>query len=303
MNRISPREERSADEIDLRVVFDKIGSFLKKVFHLIKSAFLLVLRRWPLFLLITLLGIGLGYVDFFLKRPFYKSFLTLAPAEIRNEFFEDQVNRLAVLILDGNVDQVATDLKISPEDASKVKSIRYVNIDHNRVAEDSIMTGAPFRLDVELYDKTYFPPFQKAIVSYLDSNPFFTKSTQAKKEQIRSMIEKLRIDIASIDSIKRTAVSLRGPANGFVYGEPLDPTELYKQSAELFEKQAYLESQLRKMETIQVVVGFAPLIHPTGPKVKIHLALGAVLGFVGAFILVLWYEYKLRQRKRRLAQL
>ncbi|KAA3438550.1 chain length determinant protein [Rufibacter hautae] len=303
MNRIS-REERSADEIDLRVVFEKIGHLIKKVFGYLRSAVLMVFRRWPLFLLLTLLGSGLGFMDFKNKRPYYRSSMTVLPAAaIRNEFFQDQVNRLAKLVQDANFEVVAADLKMSVDSASQIKGIGYFNIDPEKVPVDSVLQGAPFRVDVELYDNKFYQPVQKALIAYLDSNPYFSRSTQAKREQMRSMIEKLRVDIASIDSIKRTAVELRGPVNGFVYGEPLDPTELYRQSAELFEKQAYLEAQLQNLETVQVVVGFAPITHPTGPNEKLHLVVGAMLGFVAAFLLALWLEYRLLQKRKRFQNL
>ncbi|WP_210464539.1 chain length determinant protein [Rufibacter roseolus] len=303
MNRIS-REERSADEIDLRVVFEKISYLFKKAFGYVKSAFLLVLRRWTFFLLLTLLGIGLGYLDFISKRPYYRSSMTVLPASaIRNEFFQDQVNRLSKLVQDANFEVVAADLNMSVDSVSQIKAIGYFNIDPEKVPADSILQGAPFRVDVELYDNKFFTPVQQALLRHLDNNPYFSRSTQAKREQMRSMIEKLRVDIASIDSIKRAAIELRGPVNGFVYGEPLDPTNLYRQSAELFEKQAYLEAQLRNLETVQVVVGFAPITHPTGPKEKLHLVIGAMLGFLVAFILAVWYEYRLVQRRRRFENL
>ncbi|WP_207431159.1 chain length determinant protein [Sabulibacter ruber] len=298
MDKPTLREERTTDEIDLRVVFRKLVSFGKKIQLKFIRTFFLLLRRWPVVLGVTLLGIGLGYLMFETTRPFYRSSLTLAPAEIRNTFFEGQVTRLSNLVMDGNREMVAADLKISPENAGKIKSIKYANIDETLIAEDSLLVGAPFRIDVELYDSKFFAPFQAALIEYFERNTFFTRNTQARREQLQSLIDKLKLDIASIDSIKRSAVALRGPANGFVYGEPLDPTNLYRQSAELFEKQAHLEAQLRRLETVQVVVGFAPLLHPTGPKVKVYLLVGAILGFFLSYLLVLRLEH---QRKKRIS--
>ncbi|WP_181305430.1 hypothetical protein [Rufibacter sp. XAAS-G3-1] len=290
MDKPSLREERVADEIDLRIVFRKLGSFFRSALHQIKSAFFLVLRWWFLVLAVTLLGIGVGYVLCSLKRPYYMASITLAPSKIRNEYFADQVNRLSLLVNDANHDVVAADLHITPQEAAKVKSVRYISIDHVRVAQDSVMEGSPFRVDVELYDNQYFAPFQEALVGYFQRNPFFSRVTQVRQEQLRAMVAKLKQDIASIDSMKQAAVNLRGPAHGFVYGEPLDPTNLYKQSAALFETQTGLEAELRNLETVQVVVGFAPLLHPSGPKLKWYLALGTLFGFTLALLLVLRLE-------------
>jgi hypothetical protein len=292
MDKPSLREERVADEIDLRIVFRKLASFFRRGLHKLENIFLLLLRRWPLVLFLTLLGIGVGYLAFKMKRPFYRSSITLAPGKIRNEFFKHQVLRLATLVKDGNSQVVATDLNISLEDAAKMKSLRYVGVDSFlTVAEtDSVLVGAPFKVEAELYDSKFFAPLQDALTGYFARNPFFTRSTQARKEQLRAMIDKLKVDITSIDSIKRTAITLRGPANGFVYGEPLDPTNLYKQSTALFETQAELEAELRNLETVQVVVGFAPLLHPTGPKLKWYLVPGTLFGFLLALFVVLRLE-------------
>ncbi|ALJ00323.1 hypothetical protein [Rufibacter tibetensis] len=302
MDKPSLREDRITDEIDLRIVFRKLGSFFKRFLNQFREAIFLLLRRWPLVLLLTLVGVGIGFLVYSLKKPYYQSSITVAPSEIRNEYFEDQVNRLYSLINDANFEVVASDLKITPEEASKIKSVKYVSIDHVRVAPDSVMAGSPFKVEVQLYDNQYFGPFQEALVGYFNRNPFFSRTTQAKKEQLSARIAKLKQDIASIDSMKQLAVNLRGPANGFVYGEPLDPTNLYKQSAALFETQSELEAELRNLETVQVVVGFAPLLHQTGPRFKLHLFLGAVGGFLLAFFVVMRIESRKNKSRNRFAE-
>ncbi|KAA6434589.1 hypothetical protein ACD591_04355 [Rufibacter glacialis] len=290
---------RETDEIDLREVFQKLGSLLKSIWAGITGTFYMLLRRWPLVVLVTLLGIGVSYLWHQSKRPYYMSSLTLAPSALRNEFFADQVHRLSLLVADGNWNVVASDLQLTPEEATNIKSVKYISIDHVRTPEDSVMVGSPFKVDVELYDNKFFAPLQGALLGYFKNNPYFAKSTQTKREQLQATVAKLKQDIASIDSIKQVAVALKGPTNGFVYGEPLDPTNLYKQSAALFETQAAMEAELKELETVQVVVGFAPLVHPSGPRLKIHLLSGAIAGFVLAVLAAFWAESRKNKRLLR----
>ncbi|MBC3538108.1 hypothetical protein ACFSC6_00820 [Rufibacter sediminis] len=296
MDKTSRREDRTSDEIDLRVVFRKLASFAGQIRDGIRRSFFLLLRRWPLVLFLVLVGIGLSYLIYLSQRPFYRSSVTLVPSEIRNRLLQEQVNRLATLLLDGNTETVASDLHLSPEEAANIKSVQYVEIDPFAGTPDTVLVGAAFRVDAELYDRNFFPAFQKALIGYFERNAFFSRSTQSRREQLQNTIAKLKEDIASIDSIKRAAVTLKGPTNGLVYGEPLDPTNLYKQSAALYENQALLEDELRKLETMQVAVAFAPLIHQTGPRLKWHLAIGALVGFLLAFLLAQAQENRKNSR-------
>ncbi|HEY4651194.1 MAG TPA: hypothetical protein VIG72_07255 [Pontibacter sp.] len=143
-----------------------------------------------------------------------------------------------------------------------------------------------------LYNKDMFDTMEESITNYLENNRYFVKQKKIKQRQLESLISKYKEDISSIDSVKTTAARLRGPANGFVYGEPLDPTNLYRESVNMYQQQVQLESELERIDILQVVVGFTPQSRPAWPVLPTFLMVGAAGGFLLGLIVSLIIEAK-----------
>ena len=290
------RTDRANDEIDLRTVFNKLGSFASGIrnyfvylLHVIKARFLLLL-------LCTLIGAGIGYLLYYTTKPYYNSSMTLVLAQIRNEFVEDQLAKLTIMIDDDNFETIADRLDISQEQAKSIKGMTFYNLDQERIAEDSILTGSPFKVELSLYNSASFPVMEVALVDYLQSNRFFAKQRRIRQTQIQNMIGKLKSEVNSIDSIKTNVTDPRGPVNGFVYGEPIDPVNLYRESVSLYQQQIDLEAELEQLNTIEVVTGFSPRNRATGPRLKRYLAISGLVAFLIGLVMAVNLEGKARKR-------
>lgn len=276
--------KRNNDEIDLvelfkkfSTVFDRLGKFFFNIIILIKKQFIF---------LISCLALGalLGYGIHFLTKPYYTSSMTLVLSEIRNEFVQEQLNKLTEMIEDNNFDAISSSLKIDLKSAEKIKDMNVVNLDALRIEEDSILTGSPFRIELMLYDSQLFNEMEPALTNYLENNRYFTKQKRIRQRQVENLITKYKNEINSIDSLKTDVASPRGPVNGFVYGEALDPTNLYRESLNMYQQQVELEAELDQLDNIQVVTGFSPRSKPTGPNLPVYLVLGALTAFLIALI-------------------
>lgn len=289
------RTNRANDEIDLRTVFNKLGSFARGIrnyfaylFHVIKSRFLLLL-------FCTLIGAGIGYLLYYTTKPYYTSSMTLVLAQIRNEFVEDQLIKLSIMIDDNNFETIADRLDISEEQAKDIKGMTFYNLDQERIAEDSILTGSPFKIELSLYNSALFPVMEVALVDYLQSNRFFAKQRRIRQTQIQNMIGKLKSEVNSIDSVKTNVTDPRGPVNGFVYGEPIDPVNLYRESVSLYQQQINLEAELEQLNTIEVVTGFSPRNRATGPRLKRYLAIGGFIAFMIGLVIAVNIDGKAKK--------
>ncbi|MCJ8166410.1 chain length determinant protein [Pontibacter sp. E15-1] len=290
------RMQNERDEVDLRVVFDYIQRFFQSIGNKISYVARAIKSQLIPFLMILLIGLGIGYADYSLERPYYTSSMTMVLAEIRNEFVEDQLNKLSSMVGEGNVEGLAANLDISVEAARQIKSLMFSNLDQLRIAEDSVLTGSPFKVELTLYDKQLFSSMEPAITNYLENNPYFSKQKRIKQKKVEDLISKYKSEIVSMDTLKSEVINPRGPVNGFVYGEPIDPTNLYRESISLYQKQVELEASLEQIDNIQVVTGFYSRNKPSGPRLLIYMVSSAVVAlFIGMFV-ALYLENKKRNR-------
>ncbi|WP_439882435.1 Wzz/FepE/Etk N-terminal domain-containing protein [Pontibacter sp. MBLB2868] len=296
MYELKERDTRSETqfqgEINLLTIYYKVVDLLKSIKNWFLMLYSIVLKRIKLIMLFTLLGLGLGWIAFYVTKPYYTSSMTLVLADIRNEFVDDQLRKLAYMIKDDNYPAISRNLDISEEAARKIKGMKFSNLDADRIEEDSILTGSPFRIELQLYENGLFNSMEPALSNYLENNRYFSKQKRIKQRQVESVIIKLKKEIKSIDSLKTTVANPRGPVNGFVYGEALDPTSLYRESVGMFKEQAELEAKLDQLDNIQVVTGFSPRSKPTGPKLLIYLFLSGTIFFLFGLVFAVSKETK-----------
>lgn len=278
------------DEVDLREVFRLIGNGFSSLALIIRKGVRIAYKRAALIIVVSLIGVGLSYGAYYVTKPYYTSSMTLVLADIRNEFVEDQLTKLVDMIEEDNYAAISNKLDIGEDAAKQIKSMTFSNLDENRIAEDSVLTGSPFRIELQLYDNELFSSMEPALSNYLENNRYFSKQKRIKQRQVESIIVKLKEEIKSIDSLKTTVSNPRGPVNGFIYGEALDPTTLYRESVGMFKEQADLEAQLDQLDNIQVVTGFSPRIKPTGPKLLKFMFFGGLLFFFIGFAIAVSKE-------------
>ncbi|TXK18388.1 chain length determinant protein [Pontibacter qinzhouensis] len=276
--------ERENDEIDLWQLFKIFGEIGQKANNKISNALDLLRRRALLILGFIMAGIAMSYGAFKMTKPYYTSSMTFVLASIRNEFVKEQLNGLAEMVKEDNFEAISERLDISEESARQIKDLTFVNLDEEHIEDDSVLTGSPFRIELKLYDNRLYSSLEPAITNFLESNRYFSKQKQIKENQYRKLISKYRSEISSIDSIKGSVITPRGPVHGFVYGEPLDPTNLYRQGIDMYQQQVDLEADLDQLDNMQVVNGFVPRRRPSGPSLLMFLFIGAVTTFVVGFI-------------------
>ncbi|PTX14338.1 subunit length determinant protein [Pontibacter mucosus] len=283
------------DELDLRYLLDKIGKGFGAIHRKFRFLIQSVRNRYLLIILFTLVGLGVSYLVVRSTKPYYSSSMTLVLAEIRNQFVENQLQRLSIMIQEDNYQAVAEELDISSETARQIKEMAFSNLDQDIIAEDSVLTGSPFEIQLTLYNPVYFNSLEPAIANYLESNRYFFKQKLIKQREVERMISKLKEDITAMDSVKKAVVSPRGPVNGFVYGQPLDPANLFRESISMYQKQVELEGDLEQLDNIQIVNGFTPRLRPTGPNLLKYLLIGGLIAFLISISIALILESRRRR--------
>lgn len=289
-------KRNNQEEIDLAFIFNKFGRFFIYLRDSINYISVAIRHNFIYFALIILLGIGIGYWAYHVTKPYYTSSMTFILSDIRNEFMDEQLNKLSVMINEDNFEAISENLDISVVSARQIKEMIFYNLDQDRIAEDSILTGSPFRIELKLYDNRMFTTMEPALTNYLESNRYFSKQKRIRQQQMLSMISKYKNEIESLDSVKTTVVNPRGPVNGFVYGQPIDPSNLYRESIEMYQQQVRLEAELEQLDNVEVVTGFVSRLHPSGPNMIKYLLIGGFIAFMIALIVALRLEANRRKR-------
>lgn len=293
-------EPSANDEIDLMLIFSKIRQLFIGLGNFISDSFYVARKRWVLLLIFSLVGGGMGTGLFFITRPVYSSTLILSSITLRNDYCSDIVNNLQLIIKDNSSALLAHELKISVASAAAVKSLEFDNYDESVKKiykdKDTVVLGRPFRVIAEAFNNTVFDTLQKALVSYMENNEYALKRKAIKTENIKLMKEKIGQQLDQLDSLKFVVTSNlvpRGNQSGFVFGQPIDPINVYKEEIELFRDDLELKRDLTLIDNIQVIQDFLPRDKPDSPKLFKNIVICGLL----TFLIGLFYAMNL-ERKR-----
>ena len=90
----------------------------------------------------------------------------------------------------------------------------------------------------------------------------------------------------------------RGSASGFVFGQPLDPINVYKEQIKLFKDELELNSDLLLIDNIQVVQDFFPRPKPDSPKLEKNIYMGGVVAFLIGLTMAFSFEVKKKRKQQ-----
>lgn len=255
-------------------------------------------RNLALLLTFTVLGSMAGYAVYYFTKPYYATSMTLMVADVPNQVVEEQLHQLSALVADQHYAAVAAALQMPVAAATQLKSITSINLRHQPAYANKNLSMIPLEVTVQLYDKRLISQLDTAIIKYVETNLYFAAQKKIRQQQVERMLAKLNDDIASIDSIKLRHVTPIKPFGEILYEEPLDPSRLYRQSISMYQSKIELETELERLQQIQLAIGFQPQHKPAAPNLVKYLLLGDAAAFILGLLLALWLELA---PKRRLA--
>lgn len=278
-------EDKKQEDIDLLYVFKGLKSgivyFLKSIKWLIDYSIKKIIPLSVFIVLFSSLGLGL----YFLTTPYYKSDMSISHIRFENDYCFEMVKDLGSYI-DGNGNSTLSRvLAISPKYAKEIKSIKYIPLNLNiaRRYADSSSVILPFKVEVEIYDNEILDSLQKGILNYFESNEYASKIKELDEELLIKTEQRLKKEISSIDSLKNIvdqSIIPRSTGNGIVFGEPVDPVSVYKQSMEMHEKEIRLSKQKRLNNSFEVRVGFTKSAKKASEGKLIFILSGMLAGYI-----------------------
>lgn len=313
------QNQRPTDEIDLLELFNRMGRTILRFFNwvifLIKSFFLLLIRKSIWIISFTIIGVLFGYLFYSNTPRFYSSQMVARSNSMNNYIIINSINLLNDLFYNKNYSALGTYLGTSLEQAKKIKSIdAYYGIDINKdgVADfvDYDDTYNPkdttqkrlsdiFYLKIMVYDESVFSSVRDGIKRYISTNPYVEENNTVRKQQAERMIEEIEDEINKLDSFQKIQyfevpkMQKTGSSQTILFNEK--ESKLYHNDIiGLYAKKQKLEKELLiNPDPITVIQDFTQLSKAENSMVKIvtlWVIFFAILGFVSS----LFWEYRLK---------
>ena len=283
---------KTEEDVDLKLVYYKTKNFFSALWNAFINFFVIIKKSAGFILFFSFLGIAIGTGLTYIMQPVFTASLTLSSNILNNQYCNDIINALELTIKDDAPELLAKELKIEIGSAKEIKKIEFLNYNEKLAKKyedkDTIVLGLPFKIKVYVTNTSVFDTLQKALIYYLENNEYSLKRRELNKENLKLMQQKLITEIRQLDSLKFIVASNlqpRGNSSGFVFGQPLDPVNIYKEGINLFQENLTINSGLILSENIQVIQYFTPRKKPDSPRLLLNMAIcGAVASIVGLII-------------------
>lgn len=269
------------DEFDIESLIYKLFLLFKKILHWLLYPFkLMVLKPKRLAIVVSLLFTAAVIIRF-TAPPIYKSYFVLKPANQADLSFAGMITDLKTLVKDDDYEEVSSLLKLDQSICEKISEIDFQTEKANKYFKysDSINSVVVYLYS---YDRTAFDTIQSAILNYIENSEYYAKNRNVRIENIEEMERKLNKDMADIDSLKKVLTANAGPRNagGFVYGEPLNPMNIYERAILIYKEQLSLHYQKKYTASFELVKKCVSTKKRYWPRLSILLPAAMVLSLL-----------------------
>jgi hypothetical protein len=270
-----------AEELDLRPILDSVKSFFAGISTLVEFMIYSTKKMLLFISVFTLIGLSIGIVKYFKDRPVYLTTMTLTSNLLTNEYCKNLIYDLQSIKEDNNNELLANKLNINVEAANAIKRLSYEGfLKEDKL--DTIPIGTPFTIEMEYYNNDIVESVEAGLVNYLENNKYAKVRKKAKRDRLQMMSNIILEEIASLDSLKEVmaaGLAPRGTSNGFVYGQPLDPVNVYREAMQLHKERLKIDSEIKLIDNVEVINNFNKKRTPVSPNFILNILSGILLGY------------------------
>ncbi|MEY4931042.1 MAG: hypothetical protein RI909_1766, partial [Bacteroidota bacterium] len=229
------KQSTNSDEIDLGVLFSKVGDFFKNIGQGIVR-FLALMRRIPienkaLFISLLLLGIAGGISYTLLKKRYYTTTMILNSEYLNKRIVDNTIEKLNLLAEEDDKRGLAQVLQISDSLAENIyefevkpfvdeseiielellreqlKNAQGEDKQNDEVVEKVIQrigieNRHAFEIAVSVYNPKVVRDLENALINYLKTNDFVKKRMEITKSNFLARKQKLLSESQKLDSLK-----------------------------------------------------------------------------------------------------
>jgi hypothetical protein len=257
---------------EVKSFFVDFTSFLKRFVSFVAKA---VRKNVLLCLFSFLIVLAAGY--FYQKRQpvYFQSEMVCAYNNLHKKTFGEMVHRLDKLAKNGSYRQLASELQISPAEASAIIGLDAKNVAGSPLYEDITAERTPMYFTLTATDRSVFPKVQPALVDYLNKTPYQLQRTELDKVRFNRKIAFITSSLSQVDSIIASYSSFikrirtaTDSASGFS-----NIAALFSYKDQLEDKMLDYQKNLGTMKSVEVIYGFATPDYPVRPGNKFWFVL------------------------------
>jgi hypothetical protein len=280
---------RNSDEIDLAYFFRPLGKGLRKINTAFGNYLDKLGRNLFLFIFIFLVIAALGYCLRYILPKSYSANAVFVSYNLPAGFCSEMVNNLNGLIKDHeNASILATELTISPAQASSIRSVSSMQMDSITTLDREDTTASAFKIRLIVGDYRNIPDIQKGLENYLENNSFARKRKEAHLRTLTDLRSDLLTRINNLDSLKAIlsrSVVPRSSGQGIILGEPVSPIQAYQVQRDYFKQLKDIEEKLSLLRNVEVVQPFLQISTPNYPNFSRYFLISLIIGLAVALIL------------------
>lgn len=279
--------EDKSDDLDLVTLAERIFSFFRKY------------RR--LLLISSVTGILTGLLLYAVLPKRFSSSLLLHSFTLTNTEHINIIGNWNDLLKKKEYDALSKDFNCDPGMLESVSSITASEIQKLYIQNNP--NG--FMVEVVVKDTSVLDPLQQGIVNGLENGAYLKAKLESRKSNLRQLIEKVKTEIAKLDSTKRDIeTSIRNTGRSAA-SYIIDVSGITGQMIGLNEKLVGYQEDLKFTRAVQVLHNFAKFKKPSSPKLVKLTVLGFLAGFCIGYLIAM-YRYingKIRQRNHAKANI
>ena len=242
------------DEFDIESLIYKLFLLFKKGLNWLLFPFKLLFTKPKRLGIIVIILFAVAVIIRYTAPPIYKSTFVLKPANPTDQNFAGSIIDIKSLIKDDDYEELASLLKLDLATCENLFAVEYDITKKNTFYKyvDSINA---INITLYSYNRNLFDTFQKAIYNYIENSDYYLKGKNLRIETINELERKLNKDMSDIDSLKQSLTRNAVPrtAGGFVYGEPINPMNVYEKAILIYKEQLSLRYQSNYIESFELV--------------------------------------------------
>lgn len=268
----------NSDEIDFEPILKSFFSIFKSIFEKTVQLFKFAFKNILFLIIGAFLGGLLAVGTAKLIPSTYKVIMYVSTSSIGEIFLEPSIFELNGMAEDGNAVVLKEKLKLTIDQAENLTGLQASLSSIYYPFKDSTSEEYLYYIVADVKDVGFIDSLQNGLINYLNNNEFVANKRTARVNKLNKSIDRLKLDIESIDQLLKSYSSKVDPSEKTVFKERIEPSELVIERLEQFKLMLRYEEELNEIMDVKVISGFDSKLSSHFPNVKLFTAIGFILG-------------------------
>lgn len=259
------------DEFDIEMLAQKIWNINKKAFNKVLWPFRLIFINTKRLYYCVTIAVIVSVVLRFTLPNIYESDFIIKPQRESGNVSINMLNDLNQMVKDDNYEDIGRLIGLNKDLCENLIRIKTYPIYKNAFRNDSVDLIV---ISLMLKNARLVDTFQYAIMNnYLEQNPYFKKKISVRLNELDIIEKQLLNDLQENDSLKKILTSSVIPrgSGGFVYGEPINPQQVYVTGYQLHERLLNIRSEKEFTQSFEMAKPGIVRLKPFFPRMIILL--------------------------------